>query len=83
MLFCTAAVCCVRCALGSYVAIFFALVALLQSTLSAVPLALERLALPYKALSIILFASSGLVDSMMIVETAFVSVDLNSRPIIK
>lgn len=48
VLFCTVATYCVRFALGSYVAVFLALVALLQSALSVVPLALERLALPYE-----------------------------------
>jgi hypothetical protein len=44
--FCTVATCCVRFALGSYVAVFLALVVLLQSAMSVVPFALERLALP-------------------------------------
>ena len=47
--FCTVATCCVRFALGSYVAVFLALVALLQSALSVVSLALECLALPNEA----------------------------------
>jgi hypothetical protein len=42
----TVATCCVRFTLGSYVAVFLAIVALLQSALSVVPFALKRLALP-------------------------------------
>ena len=45
MRFCAVATCCVRFALGSYVAVFLTLVALLQSALSVIPFALERLAL--------------------------------------
>jgi hypothetical protein len=45
----TVATCCRYLALGSYVAIFLTLEALLQATLSFVPLALEQLALPDQA----------------------------------
>ena len=45
----TVATCCYCLALGSYVAIFLALEALLQAALSLVPLALEQLALPDQA----------------------------------
>jgi len=44
--FCTVATCCARFALGSYVAVFLTLVALLQSALSVVSLTLKSLALP-------------------------------------
>ena len=45
----TVATCCCCLALGSYVAIFLTLEALLQATKSFVPLALEQLALPDQA----------------------------------
>lgn len=43
------ATCCCCLTLGSYVAIFLALEALLQATLSFIPLTLEQLALPDQA----------------------------------
>ena len=47
--FCTVATCYARFALGSYMAVFLTLIALLQSALSVVSLALEYLALPDKS----------------------------------
>ena len=49
MFLCTVATYCCCLALGSYVAVVLALVALFQSTLSFVPLALKQLSLPYQA----------------------------------